>query len=96
MNQASRDVIRSIRKATIDAKTVVMMTPGQFEGLLNLISDLVKETEMLKTEVENLLDRVNELEKQRDQVKSEKTYVTSDQPKKFATSDRPKGFTFYN
>ena len=98
MDQTSREVIRNARRAAEDAKKVVMLTPGQLEGLLDLISDLVKETKMLKTNVENLLDRVNELEEQnkRNQAAVNVTsYATSDQEKKFVTADRPKKFTSY-
>lgn len=94
MKEMNREVIRNARRASDDAKRVVMLTPAQFDGLLDLISDLVKETEMLKTEVENLLDRVKDLENQNAQVKSEKTYSTSGEEKKFQTADRPKKFTF--
>lgn len=94
MKEMNREVIRNARRASDDAKRVVMLTPAQFEGLLDLVSDLVKETEMLKTEVENLLDRVKDLEKQNAQVKSEKTYSTSGEEKKYQTADRPKKFTF--
>lgn len=101
MDQTSREVIRNARRASDDAKKVVMMTPGQLEGLLDLISDLVKETTMLKTNVENLLDRVNELEEQNKRTlniqmeKPKAHYVTSGEEKKFQTADRPRKFTSY-
>lgn len=98
MDQTSREVIRNVRRAADDAKNVVMLTPGQLEGLLDIISDLVKETKMLKTNVENLLDRVNELEEQnkRNQAAVNVTsYATSGEEKKFQTADRPRKFTSY-
>lgn len=95
MKEMNREVIRNARRASDDAKRVVMLTPAQFEGLLDLISDLVKETEMLKTEVENLLDRVKDLEKQNSQVKSEKTYSTSGEEEKYQTASKPKHFTSF-
>ena len=95
MKEMNREVIRNARRASDDAKKVVMMTPGQFEGLLDLINDLVNETEMLKTEVKQLYDRVNDLEK-RDKVYSENVkYSTSSEEKKFQTADKPKHFTSF-
>ncbi|MBP5594181.1 MAG: hypothetical protein J6Y02_02275 [Pseudobutyrivibrio sp.] len=95
MKGINSDILRTARKASDNAKKLVVLTPDQFDALLDLIRDLVNETEMLKTEVENLLDRVRDLENQNKQVTtSEKTYVTSDQAKKFVTADRPKKFTF--
>lgn len=95
MKELNREVIRNARRASDDAKRVVMLTPAQFEGLLDLISDLVKETEMLKTEVENLLDRVKDLEKENSQVKSEKTYSTSPEKKTYSTSDKKPKFASF-
>lgn len=95
MKEMNREVIRNARRASDDAKRVVMMTPGQFEGLLDLISDLVKETEMLKTEVENLLDRVKDLENQNKAVDTSKTYSTSPEKKTYSTSDNKPKFTSF-
>lgn len=95
MKEMNREVIRNARRASDDAKRVVMLTPGQFEGLLDLIDDLVKETGMLKTEVENLLDRVKELEKQNKVYSENVKYSTSSEEKKFQTAEKPKHFTSF-
>lgn len=95
MKEVSREVIRNARRASDDAKKVVMMTPGQFEGLLDLISELVNDTEALEIEVKKLYDRVNMLENQ-NKVYSEMTkYSTSSEEKKFQTADKPKHFTSF-
>lgn len=92
MSKINTDILRTARRASEDAKRVVMLSPSQFDALLDLVKDLVNETELLKTEVENLLDRVRDLEHERKQVKSEKEYHTSDEVKKFLTSDKVKKF----
>lgn len=95
MGKINCDILRTARRASDDAKRVVMLTPAQFDALLDLVMDLVNETEMLKTEVENLLDRVKDLENQNTQVKSEKTYSTSSEEKKYQTASKPKHFTSF-
>lgn len=97
MKEINSDILRTARKASDNAKKLVVLTPDQFDALLDLIRDLVNESEMLKTEVENLLDRVRDLENQNKQNQASVgiRYATSDEVKKFQTADRQRKFTSY-
>lgn len=95
MKGINSDILRTARKASDNAKKLVVLTPDQFDALLDLIRDLVNESEMLKTEVENLLDRVRDLENQNKAVDTSKTYSTSPEKKTYSTSDKKPKFTSF-